>query len=143
MKNLKRSVNKVISVAFEKLSAIEKLLFNKRNAIAAGLVAANMVGMTAFCSGGAPAGNIETIVNLLGRLFFGCIWLLGAFQAVMGFVAVAKAANDEDQGGDQNGIGKGVKKAIIGLALLFGPAIILTAVGYHPLSLGTDLFGGM
>ena len=108
--------------------------------IATALVAANVVAMTALCT---PTGNIETIVNTVGKIIFGFIWFIGAIQLVMGIVSAVKAATDEDQGGDQNGISKGVKKAIAGILLVVGPAAILALVGLNPLSLGTDLFAGM
>lgn len=104
------------------------------------LAVANIASASALC---VPTGNIESIVNTIGKLIFGFIWFLGAIQLVMGVVSAVKAATDEDAGGDQNGISKGVKKAIAGILLIVGPASILALVGMNPLTLGTNLFAGM
>ena len=113
---------------------------NAKMKIGAVLASANLVAMSVMC---APTGNIETIVNTVGRIIFGFIWFIGAIQLVMGIVSAVKAATDEDQGGDQNGISKGIKKAVAGILLVVGPAAILNLVGLDPLSLGTSLFSGL
>ena len=133
MKSVKSSVADV-------MTKVSNLGFEAKCKLASALGIANAVAMGAFC---APTGNIETIVNTVGRIIFGFIWFIGAIQLVMGIVAAVKAATDEDQGGDQNGISKGVKKAVAGILLVVGPAAILNLVGLDPLSLGTSLFSGL
>lgn len=137
---LKTKANRISNAVMRGLAPIEKKLCNAKVAATAALIAADTAGMAALC---APTGNIETIVNTVGKIIFGFIWFLGAIQLVMGIVSAVKSATDEDAGGDQNGISKGMKKAIAGILLIVGPAAILGLVGLNPLTLGTDLFSGL
>ena len=120
----------------------------EKNKVRAAAASSIMMGTSIF---GMCAQSIASMVNTIGMLGFGVLMFVGAFQLVTGIMAFAKSmTGDDDQGADQNGISKGIKKAIAGLIMVLGPFVFLglldaNAAGIKatPFNLGDYFFNGL